>query len=124
MLYSILNFIWNLSGFCMVCAIIYIVYYAIYITYENINLCIRKIINYLWSKKVNNLELKENVILIEKEIILLKNSIDLINKNFDKFEKKITNNIVTSIQDFKCINDLELKDINNRIFKLKCIIES
>lgn len=108
----------------MVCAIIYIVYYAIYITYENINLCIRKIINYLWSKKVNNLELKENVILIEKEIILLKNSIDLINKNFDKFEKKITNNIVTSIQDFKCINDLELKDINNRIFKLKCIIES
>ena len=61
----------------------------------------------------------DNDLIINKlrnELTALKNSINSININL---EKKIS----LALQDIKNMNDLEFKDVNNKIFKIKCMID-
>lgn len=61
----------------------------------------------------------DNDLIINKlrnELAALKNSINSININL---EKKVS----LALQDIKNMNDLEFKDMNNKIFKIKCMID-
>ena len=182
MLYSVLSFIFNLSGFCLLASIIYLFHYGLYMAYEKMITHVNNIVQYFYpipvqnenmpkkitleslynyqkefNEELDNLDgwktiqnkdtkkLKEDFIMLKKdteklkldfsilkfdndliinnmknEIASLKTSISSLNTTL---EKKLINHISTKLQDIKNVNSLEFKDINNKIFKMKCIID-
>jgi len=85
-----------------------------------------KIIQKKDNKKLND-ELimlkKDNNLIINKlrsEILDLKNSMNILSMNL---EKKINSIISNKFHDIKNTNDLEFKDMNNKIFKIKCMVD-
>ena len=189
MLYSVLSFIFNLSGFCLLASIIYLIHYGLYMAYEKMITHVNNIVQYFYPKpsqnenmpkkitleslynhqkefnqELDNLDgwkiiqnkdiskLKEDMILLKKDndklklefsIVKfdkdvlqsnLKNSINTLdikltdlknsmNTLIMNSEKKINSNISNKFYDMKNTNDLEIKEINNKIFKIKCMID-
>jgi hypothetical protein len=161
MLYSILSFIWNLSGLCLLAAIIYLIYYGLYIIYQKIITYVNNLKQYFYPGKnkitleelkeeLDNLDgwkilqnrdtkkLKEDLIIIKKDFSILKFNNDLIVNNMKNeiaslktsisslniiLEKKLANHISTKLHEIKNMNEMEFKDMNNKIFKIKCMVD-
>jgi hypothetical protein len=85
-----------------------------------------KIIQKKDNKKLNDeiiMLKKDNNLIINKlrnEILDLKNSMNTLSMNL---EKKINSNISNKFYDIKNTNDLEFKEMNNKIFKIKCMVD-
>jgi len=168
MLYSILSFIWNLSGLCLLAAIIYLIYYGLYIIYQKIITYVNNLKQYFYPGKnkitleelkeeLDNLDgwkiiqnkdtkkLKEDFIIIKKDTEKLKMDFSILKFNNDLIvnnmkneiaslktsisslniilEKKLTNHISTKLHEIKNMNEMEFKDMNNKIFKIKCMVD-
>jgi len=164
MIYSIISFIWNLSGLCLLAAIIYFIHYGLCIVYEKMIAYFNIVIKYFYpvpnqitleklKEEVDNFDgwkiiqnkdmkkLKEDVFFLKKDIEKLKIENNIIKQdnefNYRKLQNEIlnlrhsinTNNAhlekktTAVLQDIKNINDLEFKEMNNKIFKIKCIVD-
>lgn len=176
MLYSVLSFIFNLSGFCLLASIIYLFHYGLYMAYEKMITHVNNIVQYFYpipvqnenmpkkitleslynhqkefNEELDNLDgwktiqnkdtkkLKEDFLILKKDTEKLKIDFSILKFDYDliinnlkneiaslkniNLEKKLTNHISAKFQDLKNINDLEFKDMNNKIFKIKCMVD-
>ena len=170
----LLSFIFNLSGFCLLASIIYLIHYGLYMAYEKMITHVNNLVQYFYpipvqnenmpkkitleslynyqkefNEELDNLDgwktiqnkdtkkLKEEIIILKKDTEKLKLDFSILKFDNDLIINNMKNEIATlkininknnenvekKLQDIKNVNSLEYKDMNNKIFKIKCMVD-